>query len=284
MASVQMSQRLRDDIADAYEKQLHLAYRKEHNVQPAVDYVMSAIQDDEFSTLMATAKQYENLSQKLDQKYGDPNRRGYYNSTLGFSVENNLIKQVDSIAVICNPNRPKEDNMTILFDWKGAYEETRRYNGKPEVEKHAASANWVEGDTPVRIEKLQSFMSPIVTRLELTRGWGQEKFYAPYADCAYVITEPTVCEQLMPIGQIEDQAAKDLQTFKEYIAKITTLKKFLDEWPGGKDLVPEEDIQRMIKKVVRKEPEKNTPEKIIPDVLKEQMNEVILTNKLLGDD
>ena len=40
----------------------------------------------------------------------------------------------------------------------------------------------------------------------------------------------------------------------------------------------------MTKKVVRKAPEKNTPEKIIPDVLKEQMNEVILTNKLLGDD
>ena len=282
MASVQMSQRLRDDIADAYEKQLHLAYRKEHNVQPAVDYVMSAIQDDEFSTLMATAKQYENLSQKLDQKYGDPNRRGYYNSTLGFSVENNLIKQIDSIAVICNPNRPKEDNMTILYDWSTAYQETRGAGNKPE--KYPPSDNWVEGDVPVRIEKLQYFMSPVVTNLELNRGWGQEKFYAPHADCAYIITEPTICEQLMPIGQIEDQAAKDLQTFKEYIAKITTLKKFLDEWPGGKDLVPEEDIQRMTKKVVRKAPDKNTPEKIIPDVLKEQMNEVILTNKLLGDD
>ena len=282
MASVQMSQRLRDDIADAYEKQLHLAYRKEHNVQPAVDYVMSAIQDDEFSTLMATAKQYENLSQKLDQKYGDPNRRGYYNSTLGFSVENNLIKQIDSIAVICNPNRPKEDNMTILYDWSTAYQETRGAGNKPE--KYPPSDNWVEGDVPVRREKLQYFMSPVVTNLELNRGWGQEKFYAPHADCAYIITEPTICEQLMPIGQIEDQAAKDLQTFKEYIAKITTLKKFLDEWPGGKDLVPEEDIQRMTKRVVRKAPEKNTPEKIIPDVLKEQMNEVILTNKLLGDD
>ena len=281
MASVQMSQRLRDDIATAYEKQLHLAYRKERNVQPAVDYIMSTMQDDEFDTLMATAEQYKTLSHKLEQKYGDPNKRGYYNNTLGFSVEKNLVKQVDSISVICNPNRPKEDNMTILFDWGVAYED-EGYNNKPE--KHPCSDNYVEGDTPVRIEKLQSFMSPVVTRLELNRGWGQNKFYAPYADCAYVITEPTICEQLMPIGQIEDQAAKDLQTFKEYIAKITTLKKFLDEWPGGKDLVPEEDIQRMTKKVVRKAPEKNTPEKIIPDVLKEQMNEVILTNKLLGDD
>jgi len=281
MASVQMSQRLRDDIATAYEKQLHLAYRKERNVQPAVDYIMSTMQDDEFNVLVATAEQYKTLSHKLEQKYGDPNKRGYYNNTLGFSVEKNLVKQVDSISVICNPNRPKEDNMTILFDWGVAYED-EGYNNKPE--KHPCSDNYVEGDTPVRIEKLQSFMSPVVTRLELNRGWGQNKFYAPYADCAYVITEPTICEQLMPIGQIEDQAAKDLQTFKEYIAKITTLKKFLDEWPGGKDLVPEEDIQRMTKKVVRKAPEKNTPEKIIPDVLKEQMNEVILTNKLLGDD
>ena len=280
MASVPMSQRLRDDIADAYEKQLHLAYRKEHNVQPAVDYVMSSIQDDNFDTLVATAEQYENLSHKLEQKYGDPNRQGYYNSSLGFSVEKNLINKVNSIAVICNPNRPKEDNMTILFDWGVAYQE-KGYDNK--IEKHPASDNWVEGDTPVRIEKLQSFTAPVKTSLELNRGWGQNKFYAPYAYCAYLITEPAVCEQLMPIGQIEDQAAKDLQAFKEYIAKITTLKKFLDEWPGGKDLVPEEDIQRMTKKVVRKAPDKNVPEKIIPDVLKEQMNEVILTNKLLGD-
>ena len=280
MASVQMSQRLRDDIATAYEKQLHLAYRKERNVQPAVDYIMSTMQDDEFNVLVATAEQYKTLSHKLEQKYGDPNKRGYYNNTLGFSVEKNLVKQVDSISVICNPNRPKEDNMTILFDWGVAYEE-EGYDNK--LQKHSPSNNWVEGDTPVRIEKLQSFMSPVVTHLELNRGWGQQKFYAPFATCAYVITEPTVCEQLMPIGQIEDQAAKDLQAFKEYIAKITTLKKFLDEWPGGKDLVPEEDIQRMTKKVVRKTPDKNVPEKIIPDVLKEQMNEVILTNKLLGD-
>ena len=280
MASVQMSQRLRDDIADAYEKQLHLAYRKEHNVQPAVDYVMSTIQDNDFTTLMATAEQYQNLSQKLDQKYGDPSRRGYYNSTLGFNVEKNLVKQTDTISVICNSNRPQKDNMTIVFDWAVAYQE-KGYDNK--IEKHPASNNWVEGDTPVRIEKLQSFMLPVRTSLELNRGWGQSKFYAPYADCAYVITEPTVCEQLMPIGQIEDQAAKDLQAFKEYIAKITTLKKFLDEWPGGKDLVPEEDIQRMTKKVVRKTPDKNAAEKIIPDILKEQMNEVILTNKLLGD-
>jgi hypothetical protein len=39
----------------------------------------------------------------------------------------------------------------------------------------------------------------------------------------------------------------------------------------------------MTKKVVRKKSDKNTPENIIPNVLKEQMNEVILTNKLLGD-
>jgi hypothetical protein len=280
MASVQMSQRLRDDIADAYEKQLHLAYRKEHNVQPAVDYIMSAIQDDEFNTLVATAEQYENLSQKLEQKHGDPNRRGYYNSTLGFSVEKNLIGKPDNIAVICNPNRPQKDNMTIVFDWSTAYQE-KGYDNK--MEKHPCSDNYVEGDVPVRIEKLQSFAAPVRTNLELNRGWGQNKFYAPYADCAYVITEPKICQQLMPIGQIEDKAAKDLQVFKEYIAKITTLKKFLDEWPGGKDLVPEEDIQRMTKKVVRKKSDKNTPENIIPNVLKEQMNEVILTNKLLGD-
>lgn len=280
MASVQMSQRLRDDIANAYEKQLHLAYRKEHNVQPAVDYIMSAIQNDEFDTLVATAEQYETLSHKLEQKHGDPSRRGYYNSTLGFSVEKNLIGKADSIAVICNPNRPKEDNMTVLFDWSTAYQE-KGYDNK--IEKHPCSDNYVEGDVPVRIEKLQSFAAPVRTSLELNRGWGQDKFYAPYADCAYVITEPKICEQLMPIGQIEDKAAKDLQVFKEYIAKITTLKKFLDEWPGGKDLVPEEDIQRMTKKVVRKKSDKNTPENIIPNVLKEQMNEVILTNKLLGD-
>ena len=43
-------------------------------------------------------------------------------------------------------------------------------------------------------------------------------------------------------------------------------------------------MQRMAKKVVRAKPSKVTPDQIIPDELKEQMNEVILTNKLLGED
>ena len=101
---------------------------------------------------------------------------------------------------------------------------------------------------------------------------------------AIVITDPDLCSQLSPIGEIEMKVNKDVDTFKEYIDKITTLKRFIDEWPGGKDLVPDEYMQRMLVKKKPSQANRMTPDQIIPNELKEQMNEVILTNKLLGDD
>ena len=40
MASVQMSQTLRDQITENYQKQLYAAYRKSHNVQGAIDTIV----------------------------------------------------------------------------------------------------------------------------------------------------------------------------------------------------------------------------------------------------
>ncbi len=43
-------------------------------------------------------------------------------------------------------------------------------------------------------------------------------------------------------------------------------------------------MQRMLAKKKPAQANRMTPDQIIPNELKEQMNEVILTNKLLGDD
>ena len=45
MASVQLSQRLREDIKDNFKVQLEKAYRKSFNVQPSIDAILDKMQN-----------------------------------------------------------------------------------------------------------------------------------------------------------------------------------------------------------------------------------------------
>ena len=92
-----------------------------------------------------------------------------------------------------------------------------------------------------------------------------------------------MCNSLSPIGEIESKLNTEVDKFEKSISSITTLKRFLDEWPAGKSLIPSEYIDRMNKKTVRRKSTATTVEQLIPDELKEEMNEVILTNKLMGE-
>lgn len=276
MASVQMSQTLRDQITDNYKQQLYNAYRKHHNVQPAIDAILHAVVDNdpEFAALCKLQEEFEPMVKKVKQKYKPFHQ--YYNSN---PVADELISTSTELGLICNPNRGMQKNLSFLTDWYAPY--TDEYT---EDKQNPASKNYVEGDVPVKIENLDPFYIPAKVSINYERGW-QRKQFAPHTEnAALLITDPQLCSQLSPIGEIELKVGKDVETFKEYISKITTLKRFIDEWPGGKDLVPEEYLQRMLAKKTPAKANRMSPDQIIPDELKEQMNEVILTNKLLGDD
>lgn len=277
MASVQMSQTLRDQITDNYRVQLEKAFRKAHNVQPAIDSIVHEItgKDSEFATLCKLQEDYHDMLSKVKSTYAT--KSGYGSSRMC----DNIIETSVELGIVCNPNRPITDHMSMLDDWNQPYTDTS-YGDKGK--ERPASTNYVEGDVAVALKDLAPFYQPVQTRVEYEKGWYQNRQYAPHASKAWLITDPELCEMLSPIGYIEAQVATNLEKFVGFIDKVTTLKRFIDEWPGGKELVPSEYIERMLtKKAPSTSANRITPEQIIPDELKEQMNEVILTNKLLGD-
>ena len=142
--------------------------------------------------------------------------------------------------------------------------------------------NYVEGDVGVKIENV-NFYFPLQFNLRYKRGWREDGEHAPHAnDYILFITDPDLCAAFSPVGEIEDRIGQETRQFKDALGLKNTLKQFLDDWPGGKDLIPAQDIQRMTKTIKKSTTPKGVIDSI-PDDLKESMNEVLLTNKLLGD-
>ena len=104
-------------------------------------------------------------------------------------------------------------------------------------------------------------------------------------NCEHIlyITDPDLFAAFSPIGEIENRIGKETEDFKNALQLKNTVKQFLDDWSAGKDLIPLEDLERMNKVTTKTVVPKGIMQSI-PDDLKDSMNEVILTNKLLGDD
>ena len=274
MASVQLSQRLRDDICQAFSIQLGKAYRKSYDIQTTLDTVLSTLENssDYLQDVIAMEKQYQQILPDLEKTY-NIQQIGSYTSRL----REHILKPNTQIGIICNPNRSIESNLTTLDRWEAPY--TDSYSNIEEEQ----STNYLVDDVAVQIENVEYYY-PLSLSLSYERGWS-EKTYAPHStgDAVLIISDPELCKAFSPIGEIEQRVASESQTFKKSLDKKNTLKQFLDDWPAGKTLVPEEDIQRMTTVIKRSTPTKAVID-TIPDELKDSMNEVILGNKLLGDD
>ena len=78
------------------------------------------------------------------------------------------------------------------------------------------------------------------------------------------------------------RVTESIDQLDEFLSGCTTLKKFLDEWPGADSLVPEHYIQKMFDKAVKTSvPHSNIlAQNKLADTFKEEMNAAILTTKL----
>ena len=274
MASVQMSQTLREQILDLYRKKVDKTLRDEANVTETVQFIIDSFIDDDadFKAYLSVNKQVSELYQKLEQRYGTGNQYGYHRN-----IQSTIISPTTEMGVICNPNRPISENLTFIGDWQYPYVDTD-YEGN---EQTKCSDNYVEGDIAVKLENLDPYYLPINTSVEYT-SW-RSKAYAPYANRAIIITDPGLCESLSPVGTIEKQVDEAVAEFGTWLQDITTLKKFLDEVSGGTAFVPQEYLDRLNRKVVKKATVKPLPTAAMPDALKKSINEVILEDKLMGD-
>jgi hypothetical protein len=101
-------------------------------------------------------------------------------------------------------------------------------------------------------------------------------------------TNPIVISEASDIQRLETVAGgtfkikQAVEDMENYLKQLTTLKQFVDNWSGGSELVPDEYLQRLNKKVVRNKPTLDIP--TLADDLKTDINTAIFENKLLGED
>ena len=303
MASVRMTLALKERLSENYKKQCQTAYNSSLNVDSTVKTIVEYIQtldrpgsgtDDakDFATLVETAKHMQRLLDKHANKYkhlGDSaNRYGVANGCIsnctdsgynrGAQQLNNLpIVMAKELHIVCNPNRPSTENMTTIQGWKTSF--TERWNEKLQD----ASENFIEGDTLF----IHDFGDEPVFLPFITEGDEQHyqsvEGYAPYAGLALVITDPDMCDKLQAIPMAKQKVSDMVEKFNNFVEPITTLKKFLDEFPGGRSLVPEDVLQTMAAPAKKRAKSSTVQAKdlLTPDQ-KQEFNEVMLESSLLG--
>ena len=279
MASVSMSQTLRDQIGNNFKQQLFKAYRVHSNIEPHIEKVINNLHmhDDDFRCAVDLQKEWESIYANLAIKFPEAANGSSYRDV----IMENFLRPQNTLGLIINPNLSKTLNYTFYSNYSFPNKEMEEQGyGRKDYLK--GLANYHKDDVPVVIKDLPHFYAPYEFDLRYTRGWGEDQ-YSPHGS-ALLITDPEMCAGLITVGEVEQKVASKLVDFMDYLLKITTLKKFIDEWPGAMSLVPEEYKQRMAKKTVKSTVKRLTPEQIIPDELKHELNEVILTNKLMGDD
>lgn len=279
MATVSMSQTLRDQIAENFKQQLFKAYRVHSDIEPHIQKIVNHIryQDDDFRSAVDLQDEWSSIYKTLAIKFPNAASGSSYSDIL----TENFIKPQRTLGLIINPSLPKESNFTFYSEYSQYYKEMED-GGYGVKEYRQGLLNYNNGDVPVVIKDLEPFYAPFDFDLRYHRGWGETQ-YSPNG-ASMLITDPDMCNALSKIGEVEKKVSDKLVEFMDYLLKITTLKKFVDEWPGAMSLVPEEYKQRMVKKTIKSTVQRLTPEQIIPDELKQEMNEVILTNKLTGED
>jgi len=289
MASVRMTIELRNQLINAYRKQCQTAYNTQFDVEGTINSIVSSIQDSDaadFAMLVETAEQFAELMAKHSGKYQNLYQKEYNrtygsinNINQGYDSDEDLlpIKKPEQLYVVCNPSRPMAENMTTVSHWHAAF--TDKWDGK-HVE---ASDSFVEGDMLfVHDFGDDAPYLPFITNGD-DNNYRAKEDYAPSCNLAVLITDVNMCDKLQAIPMAKQKVSDMVKKFEDFVEPITTLKKFLDEFPGGRSLVPEDKLQEMAKPAAKRKVEsKVKAEDLLTPDTKQEFNEVMLESSLLG--
>jgi len=292
MASVRMTKELKAQLTDAYRKQCQTAYNTQFNVEDTVNEIVESIQDSDamdFAMLVETAENFEKLMRAHSNKYQHlQNNSGYRhidgsinNMQQGYNEkveECNPIKKTTKLYLVCNKGRMLSDNLKPIQDWHATY--TDKWDSSQKNE----SETYVEGD----VLFIHDFGENPVYLPYYTSGEEQnyhsKEDYSPSASLAVLISDPAMCDKLESIPMAKQKVSDMVKKFEDFVEPQTTLKKFLEEFPGGKSLVPSEKLQAMAAPAKKKEvTAKVTADDLLTPELKQEFNEVMLESTLLGD-
>ena len=291
MASVRMTIELREQIIENYRKQCKTAFLSDYDVSPTIFKIVQDIQNkaDEgghFEALLQAAKDFETRLANHEKKYERVHTKNY-NDTRG-SISNVVeeygttrnfypLKKLKQIHLVCNKNRPPAENYEPVVDWRGSYKSRWEDKVVP------ATASYVEGDMYFVHEFVEPVYFPYRTK-GTADSYDNAEDYAPQVDVGLIITDSEMCAKLEKIPMAEQKVSDMVENFKEFVEPITTLKKFVDEFPGGKALVPAEKLQAMAAPAQKRQAKpKVSPEDLLTPTMKQEFNEVMLESSLLGD-
>lgn len=280
MASVRMSGELRDKIFKNFERQLYKVYENNSGLQDYLKSILESFYSVEERQLM---KDYLDVHERLFRmKHPKKNHEEFspkkYFGMTSFGSRITDFNWVREVHFIINPNRPVEESLTFMTgdDWHEEY--TNAYNDK----LTPPSNNYVDGDYALTL-KLEE---PI----QLVQKHDSSQIWAAEDRRVKALTNPIIISSDVDVDNIEKFAEGTIKInesktqIKHLLNSCTTLKRFLDTWPAGKDSVPQEYLDKMFETAKPATPStlpKFDPNSILPDEVKEQMNSAVLTSKLM---
>lgn len=277
MASVRMSGELRDKIFKNFEQQLHKVYENNSGLQDYLKSILESFYSVEERQLM---QDYLDVHERLFRmKYPKKNHEEFSPKKY-FTVygnRNSDFNWVREVHFIINPHRPDKESLTFMTgdDWHETY--TNSYNDK----LTPPSSNYVTGDYCLTL-KLEEPIQ-LVQKHDSSQIWAAEGRIKSF-------TNPIIISSDVDVDNIEKFAEGTIKInesktqIKHLLDSCTTLKRFLDTWPAGKDSVPQEYLNKMFETAKPSVPStapKFDPDSILPDEVKEQMNSAVLTSKLM---
>ena len=295
MASVQMSQTLREQMLSNYGKQVRAAYENKSGVAQVVSDIKDTVSGkvpliNDFISLSSEAEallkdfKYQVIQNIVGDKSNDlAKSEAFWKRSMfdSWGGKPNILSLNPShkIYAVINDQRPIEENLEHIFDWNEEYEYEDYYKTSGKTHKQK-SDNHVNGDMYFEY----TFTEPVLLPFTLDgsmRDYQAKDDYSPHIEIGLVISDPEMYNVLKQVPETDMKVADAVKKMEDCLMQFSTLKKFLDEFSGGMALVPEEYKQRLAKKAQPKKPAKVKPAAVIPDDIKEEMAEVVFENSLL---
>ena len=275
MASVRMSDSLRDKIQKKFEEQIRTAYSNSSELQPFVqDLINSSISDEELKLIERDAQLAKDVWEHKNPGEVYEERSKYHSSVLHFN-------SMSEVAFILNPARPDYDDCTFLDTSTDNWHNT--YYSRYQEKTYPPSATFQEGDVSLKLELSTPVMMAV--NHDISQVWAADgdQLELKYP---FIISKEETLTAISTYAEGTLKIDKSIETMKNLLAECTTLKRFLDAWPAGKDCVPQEVLNKQFEAAKPRGAGPLAPkfnaETLLPDEVKEQMNSAVLTSKLLS--
>ena len=185
------------------------------------------------------------------------------------------------VAFILNPARPDYDDCTFLDTSTDNWHNT--YYSRYQEKTYPPSKSFQEGDVSLKLELSTPVMMAV--NHDISQVWAADgdQLELKYP---FIISKEETLTAISTYAEGTLKIDKSIETMKNLLAECTTLKRFLDAWPAGKDCVPQDVLNKQFEAAKPRGAGPLAPkfnaETLLPDEVKEQMNSAVLTSKLLS--